>query len=63
MEFIDQILRADEEAPRKQPHTAHRILAEDLSGTAAEHGGEATVRRYVCRCRKLAPVLDIDLSP
>ena len=25
MEFIDQILRADEEAPRKQQHTAHRI--------------------------------------
>ena len=25
MEFINQILRADEQAPRKQQHTAHRI--------------------------------------
>jgi hypothetical protein len=25
LEFIDEILRADQQAPRKQRHTAHRI--------------------------------------
>ena len=46
MEFIDETLRADEMAPRKQRHTAHRIwerIRQERSGTVAE----ATVRRYV----------------
>jgi transposase len=47
IEFIDEILRADQQAPRKQRHTAHRIWerigAERREVTVAE----ATVRRYV----------------
>src|SRR3989440_339186 len=48
-EFIDEILRADQQAPRKQRHTAHsiwqRIGAERSEVTVAE----STVRHYVCR--------------
>ena len=46
MEFIDEILREDQMAPRKQRHTAHRIwerIRQERSDTVAE----ATVRRYV----------------
>src|ERR1022692_1423820 len=46
MEFIDEILREDQTAPRKQRHTAHRIwerIRQERSDTVAE----ATVRRYV----------------
>src|SRR6202035_1993278 len=46
MEFIDEILRADQLAPRKQRHTAHRIwqrIQQERSDTVAE----ATVRRFV----------------
>ncbi|MGA9389793.1 MAG: hypothetical protein WBV69_05030 [Candidatus Sulfotelmatobacter sp.] len=46
MEFIDEILRADQVAPRKQRHTAHRIwkrIRQERSDAVAE----ATVRRYV----------------
>ena len=45
MEFIDEILREDQMAPRKQRHTAHRIwerIRQERSDTVAE----ATVRRY-----------------
>src|SRR5207249_2678395 len=45
MEFIDEILRADQLAPRKQRHTAHRIwqrIRQERSNPVAE----ATVRRY-----------------
>jgi hypothetical protein len=46
-EFIDQILRADEQAPRKQRHTAHRI-SERLRAERPEcRVGESTVRGYV----------------
>jgi transposase len=47
MEFIDEILQADQRAPRKQRHTAHRIwerIREEISDHAA---AEATVRHYV----------------
>lgn len=45
--FIDEILRADRQAPRKQRHTAHRIyvrIREELPECAI---AESTVRRYV----------------
>src|SRR5437867_7879864 len=51
MEFIDEILREDQMAPRKQRHTAHRIwerIRQERSDTVAE----ATVRRYVREASK-----------
>src|SRR5215218_4758281 len=51
--FIDGILEADRQAPRKQRHTAHRIY-ERLRQERAEHSiAESTVRQYV-RERKAA---------
>jgi transposase len=51
--FIDEILEADRQAPRKQRHTAHRIH-ERLRQERVEHRiAESTVRRYV-RERKAA---------
>src|SRR5215211_7716149 len=51
--FIDGILEADRQAPRKQRHTAHRIY-ERLRQEHAEHPlAESTVRQYV-RERKAA---------
>ena len=45
--FVDAILDADRQAPRKQRHTAHRIY-ERLRQEHAEHPiAESTVRRYV----------------
>jgi transposase len=46
MEFIDEILRADQLAPRKQRHTAHRIW-QRIRRERAEAVAEATVRRFV----------------
>ena len=46
MEFIDEILRADRTAPRKQRHTAHRIW-ERIRQERSDSVAEATVRRYV----------------
>lgn len=46
-DYIDQILLADQQAPRKQRHTAHRIWTR-LKEDRPEHSiGEATVREYV----------------
>src|SRR3954468_6132442 len=51
--YIDGILEADRQAPRKQRHTAHRIY-ERLREEHAEHPiAESTVRQYV-RQRKAA---------
>ena len=50
-EFIEGVLEADQEVPRKQRHTARRIwqrLREELSIEAAE----STVREYVSRCKR-----------
>lgn len=45
--FIDAILEADRNAPRKQRHTAHRIF-ERIRSELPEHGAaEVTVRLYV----------------
>ena len=46
LEFIDEILRRDETAPRKQRHTAHRIW-QRIRQERAERVAETTVRRYV----------------
>jgi transposase len=49
MEFIDEILRTDEQAPRKQRHTAHRIWERIRREKPEVSVAEATVRRYVHR--------------
>lgn len=51
-EFIDQILVNDQQAPRKQRHTAHRIWMR-LKQEQPEHPvGEATVREYIRRWKQ-----------
>src|ERR1019366_4351492 len=47
IEFIDVILMADEQAPRKQRHTARRIWLRIGEERPEASVGEATVRRYV----------------
>jgi transposase len=49
MEFIDEILRSDQYAPRKQRHTAHRIWERIRQERPEASVAEATVRRYVQR--------------
>jgi len=44
---IDGILEADQQAPRKQRHTAHRIWARLREEYPEQPIGEPTVRRYV----------------
>ena len=45
--FIEEILKEDKRAPRKQRHTAHRIFGR-IGEQYPEHSiGESTVRRYV----------------
>lgn len=46
MAFIDEILREDQTAPRKQRHTAHRIW-QRIRQERTEAVAEATVRRFV----------------
>ncbi|HYM07322.1 MAG TPA: IS21 family transposase [Terriglobales bacterium] len=46
-EYIDRILKEDQQAPRKQRHTAHRIWARLREEKPAHEIGEATVREYV----------------
>jgi transposase len=48
-EFIDGILQSDQEAPRKQRHTAHRIWERIRHEHPDSPVAEATVRRYVRR--------------
>src|SRR3954451_17690839 len=45
--FIDAILDADRQAPRKQRHNAHRIYARLRQEQAGHPIAESTVRRYV----------------
>jgi transposase len=49
MEFIDEILRVDQRAPRKQRHTAHRIWERIGRERPEITVAESTVRHYVCR--------------
>src|SRR5215207_8173192 len=51
--FIDAILEADRQAPRKQRHTAHRIYVRLHQERPGLQIAEPTVRRYV-RERKAA---------
>jgi hypothetical protein len=51
--FIDGILEADRQAPRKQRHTAHRIYVRIQQEQPGQTIAEPTVRRYV-RERKAA---------
>lgn len=51
--FIDAILEADQKAPRKQRHTAHRIYTRIQQEHPESSIAESTVRRYVHE-RKLA---------
>jgi hypothetical protein len=53
--FIDDILRADQQGPRKQRHTAHRIWVR-IIGERPEAGvAESTVRHYVVSVRRTTP--------
>jgi transposase len=45
--FIDEILEADRQAPRKQRHTAHRIWVRIARERSGYRIAESTVRRYV----------------
>src|SRR5579862_896362 len=45
--FIDAILEADQRAPRKQRHTAHRIFTRIQQDHPESSIAESTVRRYV----------------
>jgi transposase len=47
IDFIEEILRADQQAPRKQRHTAHRIWERIRQERPDVRVSEATVRRYV----------------
>ena len=51
---IEQWLREDQQRPKKQRHTAHRIW-ERLQGEYQFPGAESTVRRYVREHRPLSP--------
>lgn len=53
IQIIDQWLREDEQRPRKQRHTAHRIF-ERLQSEHQFPGAESTVRRYVRQHRPLS---------
>jgi transposase len=46
-EFIDTILEADQRAPRKQRHTAHRIYQRIRKEKPETTVSESTIRRYV----------------
>jgi transposase-like protein len=48
-EFIDATLEADQRAPRKQRHTAHRIYLRIRREKPETTVSESTVRRYVAR--------------
>jgi transposase len=50
--FIDTILEADRNAPRKQRHTAHRIYERIRSELPEPQVAEAIVWRYVRECKR-----------
>ena len=47
IEFIEEVLRADQQAPRKQRHTAHRLWQRIRQERPEATVSESTVRRYV----------------
>jgi len=59
--FIDEILLADRQAPRKQRHTAHRIFSR-LQAEKADHPvAESTVRAYVHERRRALGLVNQDV--
>ncbi len=50
--FIDEILRADQQVPRKQRHTAHRVWVRIVEEWPETTVAESTVRHYVCRRKR-----------
>jgi transposase len=56
MAFIDAVLEADKQAPRKQRHTAHRIWCRIRAEMPEVEVAESTIRRHV-RERKIALAL------
>ena len=58
--FIDEILRTDLEAPRKQRHTVRRIF-ERLRDERGFDGGYTTVRDYV-RPRRRTPAVSMSVK-
>jgi hypothetical protein len=50
--FIDEILRADQQVPRKQRHTAHRVWVRIVGEQPEAAVAESTVRHYVCRRKR-----------
>jgi transposase len=55
--FIDEILQADRQAPRKQRHTAHRIFTRLQAEKSADPVAESTVRAYVHQRRRALGLL------
>ena len=50
--FIDEVLEADRQAPRKQRHTAHRIWVRITRERSGYPIAESTVRQYVRERKK-----------
>src|SRR5262249_12423453 len=50
-EFIESVLAADQQVPRKQRHTARRIW-QRLGSELGVEAAESTVRQYVSRCKR-----------
>src|SRR5713226_4002835 len=59
--FIDEILQADRQAPRKQRHTAHRIFTRLQAEKPACPVAESTVREYVHDRRRARGLLTHEL--
>ena len=59
--FIDEILQADRQAPRKQRHTAHRIFTRLQAEKPAYPVAESTVRDYVHERRRVLGLVSHDV--
>lgn len=60
--FVDQILEADRNAPRKQRHTAHRIYVRIKQELASCAIAESTVRRYMREKKRELGLLGREIS-
>lgn len=58
VDFIDSILEADREAPRKQRHTAHRIYVRIGKERTEVQVAESTVRQYVRERKRVLGLLN-----
>ena len=59
--FIDEILQADRQAPRKQRHTAHRIFTRLQAERPSCPVAESTVRDYVHQRRRALGLVSQDV--